>query len=184
MNLTSALKLQAAKDFPTRKYDYFIDDNHWNQFGIHVAAAAISKYLTNRHVPRALSLLAPPKGLQPAGWTRPTLSDHPIPRILRAFRPSRNSRFLYIFSLYRGCRVVFVWHCLLESIRMGLFEWAGLWKSTDSNAVVEAEKEMNKRSYQDLACPLLDKCSRTRRYATDTFDMSRSVPSLASYTGN
>jgi hypothetical protein len=67
MNLTSALKLQAAKDFPTRKYDYFIDDNHWNQFGIHVAAAAISKYLTNRHVPRALSLLAPPKGLQPAG---------------------------------------------------------------------------------------------------------------------
>jgi len=50
VNLSSALKLQAAKDFPKGKYDYFIDDTHWNQSGIHVGAVAIAKYLESRPV--------------------------------------------------------------------------------------------------------------------------------------
>ena len=48
VNLTSALKLQAAEGLQNKEYDYFIDDTHWNQFGIHIAAAAISQYLKNR----------------------------------------------------------------------------------------------------------------------------------------
>lgn len=48
VNLTSALELQAAEGLQNKEYDYFIDDTHWNQFGIHIAAAAISQYLKNR----------------------------------------------------------------------------------------------------------------------------------------
>jgi hypothetical protein len=48
VNLTSALKLQAAEGLKNRQYDYFIDDTHWNRVGIHVAAATISQYLKNR----------------------------------------------------------------------------------------------------------------------------------------
>jgi len=45
VNLTSDLRMQAVKDLPSGKYDYFVDDTHWNQSGIHVGAVAISKYL-------------------------------------------------------------------------------------------------------------------------------------------
>ena len=48
LNLTSALRLQAAEGLQNREYDYFIDDTHWNRLGIQVAASAISQYLKNR----------------------------------------------------------------------------------------------------------------------------------------
>jgi acetyltransferase AlgX (SGNH hydrolase-like protein) len=44
LNLTSALRSQAAKGLQNREYDYFTDDTHWNQLGIHVAATEILRY--------------------------------------------------------------------------------------------------------------------------------------------
>jgi len=44
LNLTSALRLQAAKGLQNKEYDYFIDDTHWNQLGIQVAANEILRY--------------------------------------------------------------------------------------------------------------------------------------------
>lgn len=48
VNLTSALKLEAAEGLQNRRYDYLVDDTHWNRLGIHVAAAAISRDLKKR----------------------------------------------------------------------------------------------------------------------------------------
>ena len=45
INLTSALRLKAEQGLQDRQYDYFIDDTHWNQTGIHLAATAIAHYL-------------------------------------------------------------------------------------------------------------------------------------------
>jgi hypothetical protein len=44
LNLTSALRAQAAKGLQDKEYVYFTDDTHWNQLGIHVAANEILKY--------------------------------------------------------------------------------------------------------------------------------------------
>ena len=51
LNLTSALKLKAAQGLQDKQYDYFTDDTHWNQVGIHVAATAIAHYLKKSSVP-------------------------------------------------------------------------------------------------------------------------------------
>ena len=41
LNLTSALRSQAAEGLPRKEYNYWIDDTHWNRIGIQTAAKAI-----------------------------------------------------------------------------------------------------------------------------------------------
>jgi hypothetical protein len=47
LNLTSALRFQAAEGLQRREYNYLLDDTHWNRIGIQTATAEILRVWGN-----------------------------------------------------------------------------------------------------------------------------------------
>ncbi len=48
LNLTSALRSQAAEGLQRREYNYMLDDTHWNRIGIQTAAMEVLRVWNNR----------------------------------------------------------------------------------------------------------------------------------------
>jgi hypothetical protein len=51
VNVTGALRRQAADDLPRGEYDYFLDDTHWSDRGIAAAARTFVEAWAGRKRP-------------------------------------------------------------------------------------------------------------------------------------